>query len=65
MIEENVVDESKEIQDLKEAVNLIKINLKSNINKNNLNVEEFEKDNDSNFHIDFIYSMANIRASNY
>ena len=28
-------------------------------------MEEFEKDNDSNYHIDFIYSMANIRASNY
>ena len=27
--------------------------------------EEFEKDNDSNFHIDFIYSSANIRASCY
>jgi hypothetical protein len=28
-------------------------------------VEEFEKDVDENFHIDFIYSMANIRAENY
>eukprot|EP01016_Furgasonia_blochmanni_P011543 TRINITY_DN1524_c0_g1_i1.p1 TRINITY_DN1524_c0_g1~~TRINITY_DN1524_c0_g1_i1.p1 ORF type:complete len:350 (-),score=83.41 TRINITY_DN1524_c0_g1_i1:219-1220(-) len=27
--------------------------------------EEFEKDNDQNFHIDFIYSMANCRAMNY
>lgn len=30
-----------------------------------MNVEEFQKDSDENFHIDFIYSMANIRASNY
>lgn len=30
-----------------------------------LNIEEFEKDVDENFHIDFIYSMANIRAANY
>jgi hypothetical protein len=30
-----------------------------------LKVEEFEKDVDENFHIDFIYAMANIRASNY
>jgi len=30
-----------------------------------LKVEEFEKDEDENFHIDLIYSMANIRASNY
>jgi len=27
--------------------------------------EEFEKDNDQNQHIDFIWAMANIRASNY
>ena len=30
-----------------------------------LTVEEFEKDKDDNFHIDFIYAMANVRASNY
>ena len=30
-----------------------------------LKVEEFEKDVDKNFHVDFIYSMANIRAQNY
>lgn len=27
--------------------------------------DEFEKDNDSNFHIDFMYSMGNCRASCY
>ena len=27
--------------------------------------EEFEKDDDSNFHIDFIHACANIRALNY
>ena len=27
--------------------------------------EEFEKDDDQNGHIDFIYSMANLRAENY
>ena len=27
--------------------------------------EEFEKDNDENFHIDIIYSMANCRSGNY
>ena len=30
-----------------------------------LEVEEFEKDNDDNFHIDFIHSLANVRAANY
>ena len=27
--------------------------------------EQFEKDCDANFHIDFIYSMANCRSANY
>lgn len=31
----------------------------------NLTPQTFEKDCDENFHVDFIYSMANLRASNY
>lgn len=30
-----------------------------------VNAEEFQKDDDNNGHIDLIYSMANLRASNY
>ena len=30
-----------------------------------MNVIEFEKDEDKNFHIDFIHAAANIRASIY
>jgi hypothetical protein len=30
-----------------------------------MSCEEFEKDDDSNFHIDFICACANIRALNY
>lgn len=30
-----------------------------------IKAEEFEKDDDSNGHIDFIYAMANLRAINY
>jgi hypothetical protein len=30
-----------------------------------LQVEEFEKDNDDNFHVDFIHAMTNVRATNY
>jgi hypothetical protein len=30
-----------------------------------LQVEEFEKDNDDNFHVDFIHAMTNVRAINY
>ena len=28
-------------------------------------VEEFEKDNDANYHIDFIHALTNVRAANY
>lgn len=30
-----------------------------------MQAEEFEKDDDQNGHIDFIYSMSNLRAINY
>jgi len=30
-----------------------------------LNVIEFEKDDDSNFHLDFIVAASNLRAENY
>lgn len=30
-----------------------------------IKAEEFEKDEDSNYHIDFVYAMANCRASSY
>lgn len=35
------------------------------INKENLQSQEFEKDNDLNNHVDFIYACANLRAQNY
>jgi hypothetical protein len=33
--------------------------------KESVKAEEFEKDDDSNFHIDFIHAMANCRSANY
>jgi ubiquitin-activating enzyme E1 len=35
------------------------------ISKEAINPAEFEKDDDSNFHIDFINATANLRATNY
>lgn len=35
------------------------------IEKNLVRSDEFEKDNDANFHIDFMYAMGNCRASCY
>lgn len=36
-----------------------------NVQGMRVNVVEFEKDDDSNFHIDFMASTANLRARNY
>jgi len=36
-----------------------------NIEPKKINIKKFEKDDDSNGHIDFIFSCANIRAKNY
>ena len=33
--------------------------------KTKINVVEFEKDEDSNFHVDFMAATANLRARNY
>lgn len=35
------------------------------IEKHLVKSDEFEKDNDANFHIDFMYSLGNCRASCY
>jgi ubiquitin-activating enzyme E1 len=51
-----------------ESFDDIKKNFKthsSELTSDNIKPEEFEKDNDLNYHIDSIYSMANLRATNY
>ena len=58
-------DEEKEAKDLYEKhIKPIK-DVPDKISYNLLFVQEFEKDEDSNFHIDLIYSFANLRARNY
>jgi len=51
-------EEDKRKSDLIEVINTTK-------NKNALNPEEFEKDDDSNFHMDFISGASNLRARAY
>lgn len=54
----------KELTDIKKS--LPKENLKpKNEEQNLLQPEDFEKDEDQNGHIDYIYSLANMRSSNY
>ena len=52
-------EDSNEINTIKEEIN------KYNIDSTKLNPEKIEKDNDSNGHIDFIFSCSIIRARNY
>ena len=63
--QEKELDEDLEnLEDLEYLVhNLRKIS--KNTKSQRVNCEEFEKDNDTNFHIDVIYSLANLRARNY
>mmetsp|Transcript_41235 Transcript_41235/g.47494 ORF Transcript_41235/g.47494 Transcript_41235/m.47494 type:complete len:554 (+) Transcript_41235:4864-6525(+) len=49
--------------ELKDHLKTILPNLKKD--ENLMQVEEFEKDNDSNYHIDFISAISNLRAINY
>ena len=51
--------------ELTRQVNVAKSIIDKNPEKFKLKVEEFEKDEDDNFHVDFIYALANIRAQNY
>ncbi|MCQ2819299.1 MAG: ThiF family adenylyltransferase [archaeon] len=52
-------NEQNEINSIKEAIKGLKVDITK------IKPEEFEKDDDSNGHIDFIYACSNIRASNY
>ena len=51
--------DDKEIYMIKEEINKIKSD------STKINPEKFEKDDDLNGHIDFIFSCSNIRARNY
>ena len=57
--EETVV--SSNLDDYKQYLSEIGQIMKD-FDKKNLKAEEFEKDNDANYHIDFIYSLANCRV---
>lgn len=57
----------EEIDKLAETLSQLVEELKINSKEGGrpLKVEEFEKDNAANFHIDFIHAAANLRAMNY
>ena len=73
--EEEKIDDVDEIDKLKQEFLAIYAKLNEDpkkpigsiewIEKNLIKSEEFEKDNDANWHIDFMYSMGNCRAQCY
>ena len=63
-------DDSNEIGDedenlIEELTKLFEQNYQELIKNVDLNPIDFEKDDDSNFHMDFITSCSNLRAQNY
>ena len=64
-IKERILLAQKELVKIQEEANNLNISeIKKNIN-NIFVSQEFEKDDDKNGHIDFIYSAANLRAENF
>ena len=70
---ENIIKEEK-IPEPQELINSFDNNILEKIRKNENNIREkinsinaikFEKDNDDNYHINFIMSFSNLRAKNY
>lgn len=53
------------LADFKKMFQNLKLDKSKSVEDYFIRKEDFEKDNDANFHIDMIYSMANCRASNY
>ena len=54
--------EKENLNKVKEIAN--KIDFPDNI-VNNFKIEEFEKDEESNGHIEFLYAASNLRANNF
>lgn len=53
------------MEEFKKLLPMLKLNKQKPVDEVFLRKEDFEKDNDANYHIDFIYSMANCRSANY
>lgn len=62
-VEQEDVDVNALMLELKDHLKEILQNLKEG--DTHMQVEEFEKDNDANYHIDFIYAISNLRSVNY
>ena len=61
-IENRIKIQNENLNKIKEIANKI---IFPNDIINNIKIEEFEKDNDTNGHIEFLYAASNLRANNF
>jgi len=59
--QENLFEDEQVLSELLSYLKVDEIGVKTS----DLNIVEFEKDDDSNYHIDFIHAASNLRARNY
>lgn len=62
---ENEDDNTKMLGDFKKLFATLQLDKGKSIEETFIRKEDFEKDNDVNYHIDIIHAMANCRASCY
>ena len=55
----------KKVNDYIKEINLYFDSLDKNINLDLIKIEEFDKDDESKGHVDFLYAFTNLRAENY
>jgi len=64
LVDTSKTDEQKKFEEMVKTFETL-LDTNKDLVKKELIGEEFEKDNDANYHIDIIYSMSNLRAVNY
>ena len=57
--------ETEKVNNYIKEINSYFENSKQEMNKNLINIEEFEKDDEAKGHIEFLYAFTNLRADNY
>jgi hypothetical protein len=63
--EEEVSNDEQKLQEFKTLLQGLALDKSKPVEEYFVRSDQFEKDCDTNFHVDFIYSMANCRAANY
>jgi ubiquitin-activating enzyme E1 len=64
-ISEEFIDHQKQIENFNEEISSLKNDNKIKDKINSMKQIDFDKENDENYHINFILSFSNLRANNY